>query len=139
MVAGCGESRAHYDAAPPVDGRLVPEHDARPGVDCLGHDCALGVACCYQVVQADKPYRLTYCAPDAGPGCLESTFECDGPEDCKDGVCCATSLGLWTCAAPEQCVLPPACHAEIDCDESSACCPTPSKVIRVCVPGGCPP
>lgn len=137
LLWGCDSGRNGPDPAPPPDGRIYPEHDARAGVDCRGTQCALGSACCYEVSHiGPKPTRITYCA--LAEGCPETTFLCDGPEDCGDGeLCCAITPEVWTCAPESECITAPACHAEIHCGAFSACCPTPSQVIKVCLSGGC--
>lgn len=126
LLLGCNGGTAGRDASvpAPVDARVGA--DGGPGVACLGAACEPGRVCCREILVPGQV--STYCLDQASQ-CGGAAFECDGPEDCDGGICCADDQGMVSCAT--TCTGLIACHTEQDC-AGTACCDTPNRVIATC-------
>ncbi len=135
LPAGCGGDDdgggvlPRADAPPAAD--AGPTFDARLGVDCKGAECTPAQACCGD--QLEPPQTSWFCVPDDIEEDCDKWFDCDGPEDCASGLCCA---GLRIACAPPGTTSCPdgalVCHDEDDCP-AGPCCPTPSGVVKECI------
>ncbi|HUH05012.1 MAG TPA: hypothetical protein VML75_23605 [Kofleriaceae bacterium] len=126
VLLGCDGGTARRDAGTPRPADARVGADGGPGVACLGAACAPGMVCCREVIIPGE--ASTYCV-DEVPHCGGATFECDGPEDCDGGICCADDQGWVSCAA--TCTGLTACHTDQDC-AGAGCCDTPHGVIATC-------
>lgn len=125
LLLACGDGPAARDAAEPRPADARVGADGEPGVACLGAACAPGMICCREVLVPGQ--ASTYCLEDGV--CEGARFECDGPEDCDGGVCCAGDDGRVSCAS--TCSGMTACHTDQDC-AGAACCDTPNRVVATC-------
>jgi hypothetical protein len=137
LVVACGGGddepiAVRADAHPAAD--AGPPGDARIGVDCRESQCTQEETCCGELIE---PRHFIYeCVQDDLAGDCAQIFDCDGPEDCPSGLCCAGSE--VACAPPGEVACregAPVCHQTSDCG-GPACCPTPSGVVKECL-GNC--
>ncbi len=129
LAVACGDDGASTfvpaDARPRAD---ASPYDAALGVACKGEDCALGQACCRELLMPGQP--IHFCAPEATT-CIEVSYTCDGPEDCADGEqCCDVGDGAVECTT-EACAII-VCHKDEHCPGGLQCCDTPVGVVKAC-------
>ncbi len=105
------------------------------GVRCGATTCAVGLACCGAILDAD------YCAPAGTCDFGEDELLCDGKEDCTDGrSCCLLGGSEDTACSSGDCGGPPriVCSSDSQCPASAAnCCDSVAIGRKLCLPSAC--
>jgi hypothetical protein len=125
---GSGADARVADAPP-----TTPDGSPYVGVSCGTMTCTGTDVCCVPGFGGGNTGAT--CAAQCGPG--ESTFACDGPEDCSGGQVCCMSRGGSSCTDPDSCGGigggSVACRTANDCQSGGdQCCPLQGTSVSVC-------
>ncbi len=129
VFSACGGGDDEVIDASPVADADLSAIDADPNAP----DAAVGLPCGTDTCEANEE-----CC--AGPGgsecvatgtCANTTFSCDGDEDCDGGeICCPTGGGGTECLANDTCPTPQ-CETNDDCEAPTPNCCTVGQ-LDVC-------
>ena len=153
FVSACGYDDRSYDgivfactaAQPCADGVACVNglcagsgsgsNAAKLGVACGTQQCAPGMSCC------DEPLNAFRCAAPGTCGAGSQEVQCDGKEDCAGGrSCCFTAPGT-ACEIGDCGASPRICSTPADCPgDEPFCCDFPFSDVRLkhCFPVSCP-
>ena len=138
-VSGTADAPANLPDAPQgtPDAPIVSTPDAPPpppdavviGVACGAMTCTNGDVCCVPRQGSGGGSNPPQCKSQCDNG--DSTFACDGPEDCSGKECCISQTGS-SCADSCGWGQSQACHQDADCGGIDSCCPVQGTAVSVC-------
>lgn len=139
------------------DGGGAPADLATAGSVDLLERSTVGIACgpmaCTTTLEAccTSNSGISGTCQDSKAGCSNTSFQCDGPEDCEpaDPECCIRA-GLAACRPQGYCQAPQIngtlmCHTNAGCPQGQNCCapgsssPSHGSPYKLCLVQACPP